>query len=321
MNIRSIMAAMACALAATLIFAAIASGDPETIVVVVECDDCDELDGYEITVGDNTYVLTLPTPTPTPTATPELTPTVTAKIRYVRVTAENMAMLDAVMNGAEFHGRLLTSDEKHNIRWALRQAQVANFILDCLIANYEYPTLTDAVHARWKNAEFIGDVSYNPIHWPSNAKHFEPEGMVPDRYLFVEPPNKMVRSVYQIADDLFVVAKMGVKSEDCSPRSPYYQSYPDTFYYNYALYDDEKDTYVEVTWHAPRTQWSCCKPGGISYPERVEGYWERGYTRKISEHYLSPLTNDEVESGNIKCRINCDGADHFDELSLDNLRN
>ena len=303
MTTRIIIAA-AVALAATAMFAYIASGDPETVIVVIQCDDCAELDGRTVEIGDKTYVLALPTPTPTPT------PTATPEVGFVPLTDENWAKargawwnLSIVLNG-----RILTVDETSNIRFALEQYDAAYFIHRCLVNSYEFPKLREAVLSRWANAEYVGDVSKNPN--ANNIKHF---GHLNE---FSPPTSRIVRSIYRIEGDLYVAAKMGVNSETCGTASIYNSGHTVLFDFEYAVFDDSKDWYVEMTWHNPRTEWVCCKEGTANwYLERTEGYWEKDDTiGKIREHILYPLTNAEVESGNILCRVRCDGGENLDEL-------
>lgn len=296
MNIRSIMAATACALAATLIFAAIANGDPETeIIVVVECDDCDELDGYEVTVGENTYVLTLPTPTPTPTPTATPAPSAVGLSGWEPITDENWAIGNEAIMTYELHGKVLTYAEVSNLRYAMGQAHHASFIDACLVNGYEFPPLTTEVLSRWANAEYIGDVS-------DNRDHFAPK-VNPD---FAKWWMKLVRSVYRIDSDHYIVASMGVNAEDCVPWSIHPISYTteNIFEYERVLYDPDDDQYVEMVWvRNPRNEYKCCNEDGQWYFEQIEGYWRVDEYYRIGEHILDPLTNHEIETGNIRCRI------------------
>ena len=286
-----IFVAIAFALAATLMFTASAHGDdPESVQVVISCDDCDELDGYEFEIGETTYRLILPTPTPTPT------PTATPDDGFELLSDENLAKANVVSGkfSVVFNGRILTRDETANIREAFNQYLVAYFIHRCLANGYEYPPLSEQVIARWSNAEYVADASDNPSIG-GYVRHFAKSGN-PD---YDDGRRNGIRSVYRIDDDLHIIAYMEVNVATCAPTSA-----TASFRYAYALQDAETGGWWEMQWvyagaHGNR-----------------EGYWDKRRHRASGEHILDPLTNSEIESGNIRCRIRfrCGAIDNLDAL-------
>ena len=194
--------------------------EPETIAVVISCDDCDELDGHTITTGDKTYVLALPTATPTTTHesgtgvaetdTVEQVEQVVSELEIELLSDEDIGVVrDAVKTG-RFHGVILENSQSGVFRNSLASHDVLSFMSRCLSGegNTEFESLSEQMQLQvllrpeWDRAEYVADTSGHDFR---NERDRE-SGMLYKRRM---------HSVYQVNEIEYVIMEFGVNSNTC----------------------------------------------------------------------------------------------------------
>ena len=240
------------------------------------------------------------TPTPIP---PTSTPTVTPTPYVIKRNMEQVAEYDALVDGYEpltdeniekvlnfldtgvLNGRILSSRESRWLIMGYKAHRPVSFMQRCLTDGFEYPPLTAELekqreHYGWDTLEFIRDGSsgsfdfmmetINPDYVP--RKYVKGFGRVSNLY--------SVNSAYRIGDNEMVRAEMGVYYDTCEPRSDVWNSQRLAFGWEETIVDEK----------------------GNEHPKHGESIWISFWVETNRAEFYDPLTNDEVETGLIRCR-------------------